>query len=55
MIWAGWASQCQRRMAASAFRLPEAVPVVEQMGRKMMATPFVATTLAAQAILIGRH
>ncbi len=33
--------------------LTEVVPVVEQMGRRMMNTPFVSTTLAAQAILTG--
>lgn len=33
--------------------LTEVVPVAEQMGRRMMHTPFVATTLAAQAILMG--
>ena len=33
--------------------LAEAVPVVEQMGRAMMALPFATTTLAAQAILAG--
>ena len=33
--------------------LTEVVPVVEQMGRRMMHTPFVATTLAAQAIIMG--
>ncbi len=33
--------------------LAEVVPVVEQMGRNLMAGPFVSTTLAAQAILIG--
>lgn len=33
--------------------LAEVVPVVEQMGRQMMALPFIATTVAAQAILAG--
>lgn len=33
--------------------LAEAVPVVEQMSRTMMASPFVSTTLASQAILSG--
>ena len=33
--------------------LTEVVPVAEQMGRRMMHSPFVATTLAAQAILAG--
>jgi len=33
--------------------LTEVVPVVEQMGRRMMHTPFVSTTLAAQAIMMG--
>jgi len=33
--------------------LTEVAPVAEQMGRRMMHSPFVATTLAAQAILMG--
>jgi acyl-CoA dehydrogenase len=33
--------------------LAEVVPVVEQMGRHLLASPFVATTLAAQAISSG--
>jgi len=33
--------------------LAEVVPVTEQMGRQMMALPFVTTTVAAQAILTG--
>ncbi len=33
--------------------LSEVVPVVEQMGRAMMAGPFISTTLAAQAVLFG--
>ena len=33
--------------------LTELVPVAEQMGRRMMHTPFVSTTLAAQAIVMG--
>ena len=33
--------------------LAEVVPVVEQMGRNMLASPFVATTLAAQVLLGG--
>lgn len=33
--------------------LAEVVPVVEQMGRNLMASPFVSSTLAAQAIIAG--
>jgi alkylation response protein AidB-like acyl-CoA dehydrogenase len=33
--------------------LAEVVPVVEQMGRRMLATPFVSTHLAVQALLHG--
>ena len=33
--------------------LTEVVPVAEQMGRRMLHSPFVATTLAAQAIVMG--
>ena len=31
----------------------EAVPVAEQMGRTLMGVPYVSSTLAAQAILVG--
>ncbi len=33
--------------------LAEVVPVVEQMGRHLMASPFTATTLAAQTLIAG--
>jgi acyl-CoA dehydrogenase len=33
--------------------LAEVVPVVEQMGRQLMPSPFVATSLAAQALIAG--
>lgn len=33
--------------------MSEVVPVAEQMGQRLMGGPFVATTLAAQAILVG--
>lgn len=33
--------------------LAEVVPVVEQMGRNLMASPFVSSTLAAQALIAG--
>jgi acyl-CoA dehydrogenase len=33
--------------------LAEVVPVAEQMGRNMLASPFTQTTLAAQALLLG--
>jgi acyl-CoA dehydrogenase len=33
--------------------LAAATPVVEQMGRTLLATPFVSTTLAAQALIVG--
>ena len=33
--------------------LAEVVPVVEQMGRNLLASPFVASNLAAQAIAVG--
>lgn len=33
--------------------LGEVVPIVEQMGRRLMATPFADTTLAAQAVIAG--
>ncbi len=33
--------------------LTEVVPVCEQMGRRMMASPFLSTSLAAQALIVG--
>ena len=33
--------------------LAEVAPVMEEMGRRMMATPFLSTTLAAQVISVG--
>ncbi len=33
--------------------LGEVVPVVEQMGRNLLASPFVSTTLAAQALIVA--
>ncbi len=33
--------------------MAEVVPVVEQMGRNMLASPFISTTVGAQALLIG--
>jgi alkylation response protein AidB-like acyl-CoA dehydrogenase len=33
--------------------LAEVVPVVEQMGRNLMASPLVSSTLAAQALIVG--
>lgn len=33
--------------------LAEVVPVVEQMGRNLMASPFVSSSLAAQALIVG--
>lgn len=37
----------------SGLSLGEVVPVMEQMGRSLLALPFASTTLAAQAILAG--
>jgi alkylation response protein AidB-like acyl-CoA dehydrogenase len=33
--------------------LAEVVPVVEQMGRHLMASPFISSTLCAQALIVG--
>jgi acyl-CoA dehydrogenase len=33
--------------------LAEVVPVVEQMGRHLMASPLISSTLAAQALIVG--
>lgn len=37
----------------SGLSLAEVAPIAEQMGRRLMAGPFVSTTLAAQALLAG--
>jgi len=40
-------------LGGSGLSLGEVVPVIEQMGRRLMAGPFLSTTLAAQALLAG--
>lgn len=58
-VWAemgalGWlAIAIPEEYGGVGLSLTEVVPVAEQMGRRMMNSPFVATTLAAQAILMG--
>lgn len=58
-IWAemaelGWlAIAVPEEFGGIGLGMAEVVPVVEQMGRTMMAGPFVSTTLAAQAIILG--
>jgi len=37
----------------SGLSLAEVVPMVEQMGRRLMSGPFISTTLAAQALVVG--
>jgi len=41
------------RYGGAGLSLAEVTPVVEQMGRTMMASPFFSTTLAARAIIAG--
>jgi alkylation response protein AidB-like acyl-CoA dehydrogenase len=54
MVDLGWlAIAIPEEYAGVGLSLAEAVPVVEQMGRNMLASPFVGTTVAAQAILAG--
>jgi len=58
-IWAevsalGWlAITVPEAYNGAGLSLTEAVPIAEQMGRYMLNTPFLSTTLAAQAIIIG--
>ena len=58
-IWAeiaalGWtAIAIPESFGGVGLTLAEVVPVVEQMGRHLMASPFVASTLAAQALVAG--
>ncbi len=58
-IWAeiaalGWtAIAIPESFGGVGLTLAEVVPVVEQMGRHLMASPFVASTLAAQGLVAG--
>ena len=58
-IWAemaalGWtAIAIAEAQGGVGLTLAEVVPVVEQMGRHLMASPFVSSTLAAQALIVG--
>jgi alkylation response protein AidB-like acyl-CoA dehydrogenase len=50
----GWmAIAVPEQFGGVGLSLAEEVPVVEQMGRNLLASPFVSTTLAAQALLAG--
>ena len=58
-VWAeignlGWlAIAIPEEYGGVGLSMTEVVPAAEQMGRRMMHTPFVSTTLAAQAIIRG--
>lgn len=58
-VWAemgalGWlAITIPEEYGGVGLSLTEVVPVAEQMGRRMMHTPFASTTLAGQAIIMG--
>jgi acyl-CoA dehydrogenase len=58
-IWAetaalGWTAIAVPEMHGGVgLTLAEVVPVVEQMGRHLMASPLVSSTLAAQALIVG--
>jgi acyl-CoA dehydrogenase len=52
----GWiAIAVPEQFGGVGLSLAEVVPVVEQMGRNLMASPFMVTSLAAQALLAGGH
>ena len=54
MVALGWtAISIPEAHGGVGLTLAEVVPVVEQMGRHLMASPLVSTTLAAQAIMVG--
>jgi len=54
IITLGWLGiAIPENYGGAGLSLSEVVPVIEQMGRYMMHSPFVSTTLAAQAILRG--
>ena len=56
-LWAamaelGWLGvNHSREYGGLGMTLADAVPIVESMGRYLMGSPFVATTLAAQALI----
>jgi alkylation response protein AidB-like acyl-CoA dehydrogenase len=58
-VWAeiaglGWtAVAIPEAQGGVGLSISEVVPLVEQMGRNLFASPFVATTLAAQALIAG--
>lgn len=58
-VWAeiaalGWtAIAIAEEYGGVGLSLAEAVPVVEQMGRNLLASPFVASTIATQALIAG--
>lgn len=54
MVALGWtAIAIPEAHGGVGLTLAEVVPVVEQMGRRLMASPLVASTLAAQALIAG--
>jgi alkylation response protein AidB-like acyl-CoA dehydrogenase len=54
MVALGWtAIAIPEAHGGVGLTLAEVVPVVEQMGRRLMASPLVASTLAAQALIVG--
>jgi alkylation response protein AidB-like acyl-CoA dehydrogenase len=54
MVKLGWtAVPIPEAYGGGGLTLAEVVPIVEQMGRNLMASPFVSTTLATQALMVG--
>ncbi|MDC0088438.1 acyl-CoA/acyl-ACP dehydrogenase [Porticoccaceae bacterium] len=54
MVALGWTGiAIPEQYGGFAMGLGSTVPVVESMGRSLLGTPFIATTLAAQAVLRG--
>jgi alkylation response protein AidB-like acyl-CoA dehydrogenase len=54
MVELGWLGiAIPEEFGGAGLSLAEVVPVMEQMGRALLAGPFMSTTLAAQAILAG--
>lgn len=50
----GWtAIAIPQEFGGAGLSLAEVVPVAEQMGRRMLASPFIASALAAQALIAG--
>ena len=56
MVQLGWTGLAlPEQFGGSAMGIGATIPLVESMGRHLLSTPFISTTIAAQAILRGAN